>query len=284
MKRFSRIIERVQYEPWLITPAGHAAIRQLLESKLAGDVPPSFWQQQQGSEGAPPAAGGRTIDRAGLAHLPVSGVLGNRLSWLEKICGGADYQDIGTALEAAVDDGARGILLHLDSPGGMANGAGETAELIASAGVPVIAYTDTIMCSAAYYLAASAQRILAAPSAAVGSIGVMLPWVDQGRLWAQEGLEFAPILSQDSELKSAGAGPSLSPAQRRHLQAQADALYADFTGFVSRYRQIDFAGLAGGAYFGQAARAANLVDGLGTYGDAYQALLGLVDNGRPGNR
>jgi signal peptide peptidase SppA len=277
MKRFSRIIEHVHYQPWLISPTGHAAIRQLLESKLAGQVPAEFWSGS-GQQRELPAAAGPQVDRQGVAHLPVSGTLGNRLSWLEKICGGVDYQDVAADLQNALEEGARGILLHIDSPGGMANGAGETAERIAAAGVPVVAYTDSMMCSAAYYLAASADKILASPSAAVGSIGVMLPWVDQSRLWAAAGLEFAPILSEDSELKLAGAGPSLSPAQRRYLQEQADALYQAFTGFVSRYREIDFAALAGGSYFGQAAVSANLVDGIATYADAYETLLALVDN------
>lgn len=275
MRKLTRILEQVHDRPWLITPGAYAAVERVVHSALAEGVPSSLWT----GDATGTAGVGYAIDsKTGLASLEVSGTLGNRLSMIEKMCGGCDYGELEGAIQGAVEDGARGLLLTFDSPGGMCNGCPELAEVIAAVPLPKVAFTDSILASAAYWLASSCDAIVATPSALVGSIGVVLPWVDSSRSFANMGLVNQALLSPDSSLKVAGApGTSLSSEQRAYLQAHVNAMYAGFTGFVSRYRSIDFAALAGGTYSGPRALHANLVDRIGSLGLAARLLEDLVD-------
>jgi len=63
------------------------------------------------------------------------------------------------------------LILDFESPGGIATGIPELADYIFNLPMKTIARTRTIMCSAAYYLAAACKTIQALPTAKIGSIG-----------------------------------------------------------------------------------------------------------------
>jgi signal peptide peptidase SppA len=257
-------------QPWCINPGGYAAVKALVDSRLAREGPlilgsDSAFQNQ--SVGLKP---GR------LATITISGTLGQRLSDIEQICGGCDYQSISGAITDALAEGAEGILFVIDSPGGMATGCGECAQAIADVPVPTVAFTDSMMCSAAYWLASSCQKLIATNSADVGSIGVLMPWVDQTRLWDQLGIRYDPIVSSGDTLKTTGGGPSLNLEQRQFLQAQVDQTAADFRGFVSNYRSVNYTELKAGWYSGSKALDLNLIDKIGSQSDALNELAKRV--------
>lgn len=270
--KLARIVQRVSSTPWLITPAGFAAVRQVLDSKLAGAKFEGGSIKEFDGDGAP-----YVIDRNGIAQIMVSGVLGQRLSMVEKICGGADYLDIESATNEAIDEGARGILYQFDSPGGMSTGCPETAALIAGVELPKVGFSDSMMCSAAYFLGSGCDYLVSTESAEVGSIGVIIPWVDQSRAWEMAGLKSDPIVSDGDTLKSSFYGPTLTTEQRAHFQQAVDDLGAMFRGHVSTFRTLDYDTLKAGAYNGARALDLNLVDKVGNYADAYAKLLRLVD-------
>lgn len=257
-------------QPWCINPGGYAAVKALVDSRLARSGPLTLGPDaafQNESVGVRP---GR------LATITISGTMGQRLSEIEQICGGCDYQTITGAIDEAMAEGAEGILFVIDSPGGMATGCGECAQAIASVPVPTVAFTDSMMCSAAYWLAASCGKVIATNSADVGSIGVLMPWVDQTRLWDQLGVRYDPIVSSGDTLKTAGGGPSLNAEQRQFLQAQVDQVAADFRGHVSTYRSVDYAALKAGWYSGTRALDLNLIDKIGSQQDAMNELARRV--------
>jgi capsid assembly protease len=268
--KLTRIIERVTARPWLITSGGYDAIEKLITSKLSGSIP-DFTPAT-----AHEAGFGYVVDRSGIACTPVFGTLANRIGMIEKICGGCDYQDLENAINGALDDGAKGFMFHFDSPGGECNGCGEIASVIAGLDVPKVAFTDSMCCSAAYYMASGCDYIVATPSASVGSIGCIIPWVDKSQAWASLGLKFDPITGEEDTLKSTGHGPSLTNEQRQYLQDSVDAAISDFRNHVSSFRDVDFDALKGGAYEGQKAIDFNLVDKIGTYADAYELLISMV--------
>lgn len=270
-----RIIERVNHAPWVITPAGYSAVRKLIDSKLAGAQVDVTKEEMRGT------ATEVAIDKKHVASVTISGTLGQRLSWLEVICGGCDYLEISNAVEESLNDGADGFLFTFDSPGGMATGCGECASVIASIPVPKVAFTDSLMCSGAYWLASGCDWIVAAPSADVGSIGVIIPWIDQAKLWDELGLKFEPITSKGDSLKSTMYGPELTDEQKAYLQEDVDQIAGEFRGHVSEYRDLDFTALRAGAYSGQRALDFNLIDQIGTIEDAYNALLTRIEKRRP---
>lgn len=65
------------------------------------------------------------------------------------------------------------VIFYIKSPGGSVNGMFEVAEIIKSITVKTIAFSDTILCSAAYLMAASCDEIVVTPSTMIGSIGVI---------------------------------------------------------------------------------------------------------------
>ena len=265
-----RTIEKVLHNPWVITPAGFAAVKQLIDSKLAGGQVDVSQEDFKGTNTE------FAIDRKSISSVTISGTLGQRLSWLEVVCGGCDYLDITNAVNESLADGADGFLFTFDSPGGMAIGCGECAEVIASIQVPKVAFTDSLMCSGAYWLAAGCDWIVGSPSADVGSIGVIIPWIDQSKLWDELGLKFEPITSKGDSLKSTMYGPELTDEQKAYLQEDVDQTSAAFRGHVSKNRDLDFTALRAGAYSGARALELNLIDQIGSQADAYNELLKRV--------
>lgn len=268
--KLARTLEKVFNSPWVITPGGFRAVKTLLESKLAGAQVDVTSEKINGTETE------LVIDRKNIAAITISGTLGQRLSWLEVVCGGCDYLDIQRAVYEATEEGADGFLFTFDSPGGMAIGCQECADVIAAIKVPKVAFCDSLMCSGAYWLCSSCNWIVATPSAYAGSIGVIIPWIDQSKLWDEIGLKYDPISSPGDTLKSTMGGPELTDEQRAYLQEDVNQTAATFRGFVSHYRDLDFAELRAGAYSGEKALEFNLIDQIGTYADAYNQLLSRI--------
>lgn len=267
--RLQHVIQAVYHSPWLITAAGHAAVRRLVETKLRADDGDSVAIVMENPRRA------ACLDPNGIGHIHLCGVIGHRLSAIEKSCGNTDVCEVRRELDALLAEGARGILLHVDSSGGTVAGVPELAASLADAAeiVPLYAWTDTIAGSAAYWLLAAAHQAWCAPSAEVGSIGIIFPWVDQGARWEMEGLAFAPITNEEAIYKSAGHGPTLTEEQVALLQEQIQSLFARFQGFVMERRPLaDADAMRGQCFIGFDAVGAGLVDHLGEFSDCYLDL------------
>lgn len=266
--RFQRILEQVYCRPWFITAEGHDAVRQLVAMKVARaewDFS-DFVQQRQPLQ----------IDANGIAHIHILGVLGQGLLPIEKSCGATDYDDVAGEVAQATQAGARGFFFRVDSGGGMCEGCIECARVISAIDKPKVAHTRTLIGSAAYALAVGCDQIYCTPSAMVGSIGTILPWVDSSGRWAAMGLEFRPITSEGADLKSTGHGPSLTPEQEAYLQELANDYGAQFTGHVRANREPAEEVFRAGCYVGPRALQYGLVDGLASEAQALQTLIATI--------
>lgn len=113
--------------------------------------------------------------------VSVYGGLGNavRDSWF------STYADIRTAVEALrKDNSIKGVLVAVNSPGGMAMGLIETCAMIRElASVkPVYAYIDGMACSAAFAIAVACSRVYIGPGGETGCCGCYsepLEWSDE---------------------------------------------------------------------------------------------------------
>lgn len=258
--RLQHIIEQVYCRPWLITEAGHAAIRGLLESKLADSFPregEDFWTGEK--EDLP----GMEI-KNGIATIPIQGVIAQKVSRVERSCGAVDVRDISKELAIAeAREDVTGIVLDIDSPGGTVGGTPELADEIAAAEKPVFAWTDSMMASAAYWLGASADQVYTSPTAEVGSIGVYMPWRDSSKMMEDRGIKTE--IFRAGRYKGMGyPGTSLTDDQRKLLQAQVDDIYAMFTGHVNSKRQggVSKEAMQGQSFMAKKALQENLVDGI----------------------
>lgn len=231
--KFQNILQKVFHEPWLITPGAHAAIAALIEARILNAEPSA---KREGVDYCGEAVELPQMEiRDGIAHIPVGGVIGVKLSNFEKGAGAVDVRDIAAELdEAASNPAVRGIILDIDSPGGMVSGTPELAARISEVEKPVFAFTDGLMASAAYWLASSAQQIFATPSTEIGSIGVYIPWIDSSQRYKTAGYNVKVIRS--GKYKGMGyPGTPLTQEQEDLLQERVNSLAEDF------YAQVESA-------------------------------------------
>lgn len=227
---------------------------------------------------------GLPIQRVGpVAVISVAGVMVKRASsyWSEVLAG---TEAVRRALEAAAaDPQVKAVLLRIDSPGGTVDGLAELGETIAAvaARMPVIAQSDGMIASAAYYAAVHATAIYAQRMDEVGSIGTRWAIYDFSKMFEEAGIKAIPIDSApaDRPHKSAGLmGTAITDTQIAHWQHIVDVYFADFRAAVMRGRKLtaaQFDAVADGRMF-VAAEAAELglIDGVQSL-DA--TLAGLLD-------
>jgi len=111
---------------------------------------------------------------------------------------------IGETLKAlAADDSVSGVRLILDSPGGAVSGTRELYQAIANYPKPILAVVDGLMASAAYYLGAGSDRIVATqPTDMIGSIGTMATYADIAGYFRKIGLQVHEIYAPGSTEKN----------------------------------------------------------------------------------
>lgn len=257
--RFAHILNRVTGTPWLITEDALHNITQLLEARIRGDSVAAELVGGDGGKVAPGLPGARPGD----AIIPIHGVIGKRLSPLEMMCGGTDVDALALAYDTAnADPAISRIILDVDSPGGTVTGVPELAEhILATKSKEVLAVSDTLIGSAAYYLAAAADRILATPTARIGSIGTVLSVRERAENKPDEdGMRLRVFRS--GQHKMMGLDGPLTDEQAAHLQGEVDTLGDDFRDFVTRTRRAPAGALQGFTYSGPAAVRARLVDAI----------------------
>lgn len=121
-----------------------------------------------------------------------------------------------TELEANNDVVA--VVLVINSPGGMATGIFETAAQIArlSSRKLVVAVTDTMACSAAYWIACACSAVFTTLTADVGCIGTYIALYDWTKYLADMGIKLE--LFKRGKYKALGtAGKPLTSDERKLL-------------------------------------------------------------------
>lgn len=217
----------------------------------------------------------------GVAVIPVVGTLVRRTVGLEAQSGLTSYGMIEERLRMALaDEAVKGILLDIDSPGGEAGGVFDLADQIFAARKvkPIWAVANDEAFSAAYAIAAAAERIYLSRTGGVGSIGVIAVHLDQSEAEADAGLKYTAIYAGEHKNDLSPHEPLSDPA-RAQLQAEVDRIYALFAGSVATMRGIDLSAVTAteaALYFGDQSIAAGLADRIGTLGDALSDLTKKV--------
>jgi ClpP class serine protease len=147
--------------------------------------------------------------------------------------------------------------------------AAETIEAAASI-KPLVAYSGGMMASAAYWLSVSADAIIVAPSADIGSIGVYTAMLDTSRQLENEGIKVE--LFKQGKFKAMGLpGLPLTDEQREHIQKGVDDAANWFKGYVWQSRAaIPAEAMEGQTYMGRDDVAVGLADEVGTLARAIE--------------
>ena len=250
------IIQKVFSEPWLIQPQALAAIQNSLLNHIKS--PQAFdGLAEQGSEPE------EVKTDSNVAYVQLYGVIGKHLSGLEMACGGCSLDAVGAELVAAANDPKIDkILLDVDSPGGTVTGVPELAHLIRSikTDVPVFAFTENVMGSAAMWIASACTAILSTPSAQVGSIGAYMAFVDSSARMEKEGDK---LLLFEAGLHKAIGLRAPTDKEMVMLQSKVEAIHEEFKASILIERpSVQDSTMQGLVYKGVEAEALGLVDAL----------------------
>ena len=203
------------------------------------------------------------IAEDGTGVIPIAGVIGKGLSPIEKMTGAVDVNAIADAIdEFSANPQVTRIAFQVSSPGGTVTGVEELANKVRNIGKPTMAYTDSEMASAAYWIASAADKVVASPSSTVGSIGVYMTIADMTEMAKAQGIKMVVIKS--GKFKGAGIpGTSLSEEQVANLQQGVDEIHADFKASVLQTRKLVKAeDMEGQVFSGKQAAQRGLVTGL----------------------
>ena len=173
----------------------------------------------------------------GIAVLPVSGTLVSKTRALQPYSGMTGYNGIIARLQQAISDpGVDGILLDMDTPGGMVSGAFDCADIIARMRdiKPIWALANDMNCSAGQLIASSASRRLVTQTARTGSIGVMMAHSNYGAALKTNGVEVTLIYSGDHKVDG-NPYEKLPKDVRADFQTRIDATRQMFAEKVSAY-------------------------------------------------
>ena len=219
-----------------------------------------------------------SMDADGIAHIHVHAALVDTCPPIyEKLGLVTRYSTLRDEIEDCVENGAKVILFHIDSPGGTVSGNVETASMIAEIKLPTAAYCSGLACSAAYKLAAGCDVIIATESAQVGNIGTILSWADCTEFWRENGIEFKAMTNDGADLKST-FHLEPNPTQLAFLQESINEAGRQFREHVNAGREAAGATLddevwRAGWYSGQRAGVLGLIDGIGNDETARQYLI-----------
>ena len=161
----------------------------------------------------------------------------------------------------------------------------EAAAMVRAArrtGRPIVAAANSMIASAAYWIASAADEVVATPSGLVGSIGVYSVHDDLTEAFKQRGVERTVIRA--GKRKAEGVFGPLDEKAMKHRQSEVDALYEDFTQSVAAHRGVDVAVVradpetseshmgGGRAYRAQRALTLGLIDRVETFDETLSRL------------
>lgn len=256
----SLLADKLVNNKWLINTTAHTNLSNLIHSYIQNPNLPLY----DGESEPQHSNQNNNIEGDGLtAIITVSGVLVKGASPAEEqMFGLVDTDYIRYCLEDAVnDETVKDILIVFNSPGGETTGIEELGRKIQEIDKikPVYAWTETMMCSAAYWLGSQCRSIGMTPSAIVGSIGVYSLIEDCSKALAQEGVDVQAISAGKYKLMGASFKP-LNDEEKKILQEDVNTQHTKFKDAVNSRREVSIEYMEGLTYEGQQALAGNLVD------------------------
>jgi signal peptide peptidase SppA len=226
----------------------------------------------------------------GVAVIEMEGIVAKRMSMFTKISGGISTYHVQEQFAAAMADrSVRAILLAIDSPGGGVDGTAELAGMIHSArgDKPIVAFSDGMMASAAYWIGSAADAVyLSGDTARAGSIGIVASHMDISEAEKKMGVKTTEIVAGKYKRLTSRYAP-LSKEGEANMQEAVDHVYSAFVADVAKHRGVPVEQVLeqmadGKVFFGRRAVEAGLVDGVSTMEELIHKLsAGEIAAGRP---
>jgi protease-4 len=202
-----------------------------------------------------------------VAVIPIEGVImtGESGSILDDNAA-SSTQIVKYLEEAAKDDSIKAIVLEINSPGGSPVASDEIALAVKKTNKTTIALIRDVGASGAYWVASSANIIVANRMSVTGSIGVIGSYLDFSGFLQRYNVSYERLVS--GKYKDAGTPyRALTPEEEKMFQQNLDEIREFFIQEVAKNRNMSInktRQLATGMWFlGSKAKELGLVDVLG---------------------
>ena len=163
------------------------------------------------------------------------------------------------------------VVIRLESPGGMVHSYGFAAsqlQRLRDNGIHLTVCVDQVAASGGYMMAALANRIVAAPFAIVGSIGVVAQLPNFNRLLKKHDIDFELFTAGEYKRTVTMFGYNSAKAKEK-FQSDLEDTHELFKHHVKHFRpQLAVEDVANGdIWYGQQALEKGLIDSVGTSDD-----------------
>lgn len=190
--------------------------------------------------------------------------------------GSIDAREVGslreevTAILAVAKEGDE-VLVRLESGGGMVHAYGLASsqlDRIKQAGIPLTVAVDKVAASGGYMMACVADKIIAAPFAVVGSIGVIAQLPNFNKLLKKHDIEFEQLTAGEFKRTLTMFGENTDKAREKFL-TELEETHTLFKDFIADHRpSLALEKVATGEHwFGNQALPLGLIDSIGTSDD-----------------
>ena len=169
------------------------------------------------------------------------------------------------------------VLLKLESPGGCVHDYGLAASQLARLrkhNIKLTVCVDKMAASGGYLMAVVANKIVAAPFAVIGSIGVILQLPNLNKFLKDKKINFEQITAGNQKRNLTLFGENTNE-DRKNAKEQIEEVHKLFTDFIIKYRPaVDLDKVATGrAWHAIDAIELNLIDEIATSDDSIIELL-----------
>jgi signal peptide peptidase SppA len=195
-------------------------------------------------------------------------------------CGPAGMDTIGAWIkELDANPNVGSIIIKFDCPGGTVSGTETLGNIIRDCKKPIISFVDEMACSGAYWLSSQCDQIIASiPRARIGSIGVMLSFMDIQPAWEKEGVVFHDIVSNLSPDKNKDFKELKAGKYDNYKLTVLDPLATDFHNVVKSKRNItDETIFKGRVVFADEALTAGLIDKIASWDETLTIAFTLAE-------
>jgi protease IV len=231
------------------------------------------------------ASDSRNKVECNVAVVPVHGVITSDDEGFTRLLGFGIISGARTLIrqvnEALHDESILAILVDIDSPGGTPVAADDVMQALHESEKPTVALVRDVGASAAYWLAAGADHIVASPISNIGSIGVTMSYMEEAGAHEEEGMRWINLSS--GPFKDAGhPDRRISEGEQEYFQEQVDDVHTYMIERIALARPTrtydEYLELADGrTYLGAKGLELGLVDTLGGMREVRQYLADTLD-------
>ena len=215
---------------------------------------------------------------AGVAVIPITGTLVNKLGSMRPYSGMTGYDGIRANLSIALaDESVRAIAFDIESPGGEVSGCFDLVDDIFSArgDKPIWSILSESAYSAAYAIASATDRIVVPRTGGTGSIGVIAMHVDFSKALAKDGITVTVLRSDEFKAETNEFEPLTDGAYGR-LMAEIAEMRDLFVDTVARNRGLAASKVGAtkaATFMGSHGVSAGLADAVMAPSEAFRALV-----------